>query len=86
MKMEFMVGLCFPCISRIPWFEPPYLLWPAHADTQRQLRDHLHQFFARYADPKWDLWKGGKSKSGLLTADLFGLGNITEGAVTEPCP
>ncbi|MEK7404231.1 MAG: sulfatase-like hydrolase/transferase [Acidobacteriota bacterium] len=50
------------------------------AAVQSDLRRRLHAFFDRYADPKWDLWKGGKSKSGLLTADLFGLGKLSEGA------
>lgn len=48
---------------------------PACAPTQRQLRARLYQFFARYADPHWDLWKGGKSKTHLATAELFGLEN-----------
>jgi arylsulfatase A-like enzyme len=37
------------------------------------LRKRLQAFFARYADPKWDLWKGGRSKSGLINGKLFGL-------------
>ena len=37
------------------------------------LRDRLYAFFARYAEPRWDLWKGGRSKSGLITSKLFGL-------------
>jgi arylsulfatase A-like enzyme len=46
---------------------------PEHAVTQKQLRDCLYRFFARYVDPKWDLWKGGKSKSDLMTGKLFKL-------------
>jgi arylsulfatase A-like enzyme len=38
---------------------------------QAELRHRLYAFFDRYAEPKWDLWKGGKSKTGLLTAHLF---------------
>jgi len=38
-----------------------------HAARQTQLRGRLHAWFARYADPKWDLWKGGKSKSRVGT-------------------
>ena len=34
----------------------------AHAKTQRELREQLQAFFDRYADPKYDLWRGGKSK------------------------
>lgn len=37
-----------------------------------QLRAKLTSFFERYADPKFDLWKGGTSKSGLITGKLFG--------------
>ncbi len=39
---------------------------PAHMDMQRRLRRQLDAFFDRYADPKWDLWKGGDAKGGLL--------------------
>jgi arylsulfatase A-like enzyme len=39
---------------------------PAHVEIQTELRDRLHAFFARYADPKYDLWRGGKSKSRLV--------------------
>ncbi len=44
---------------------------PGRAAVREQLKRRLHEFFARYADPKWDLWRGGKSKSHLLTAALF---------------
>ena len=49
-----------------------------HARMRAELKKKLDGFFARYADPKWDLWKGGKSKSGLITGKLFGL-DIVEG-------
>lgn len=49
--------------------------------VQNGLRKRLREFFERYADPKWDLWKGGRSKSGLMTADLFGIRNTGEGIV-----
>ena len=42
-----------------------------HAEVQRQLKSRLDRFFQRYADLKWDLWRGGKSKAGLITAKLF---------------
>jgi arylsulfatase A-like enzyme len=44
---------------------------PARADTRAELADRLHAYFARVADPRWDLWNGGSSKSGLITAKLF---------------
>ena len=31
------------------------------------LQQRLHQWFAQYADPKWDLWNGGASKSRIGT-------------------
>ena len=39
---------------------------PTVADKQRELAAHLDAFFARYADPQYDLWKGGRSKAGRL--------------------
>jgi arylsulfatase A-like enzyme len=39
----------------------------AHADVQKELRKRLDAFFDRYADPQYDLRRGGKSKSRLLT-------------------
>jgi arylsulfatase A-like enzyme len=48
---------------------------PEHAQTAAGLRDRLHRFFDRYSDPKWNLWKGGKSKADLITAELFGIEN-----------
>ena len=44
---------------------------PAHAETQRKLRDQMHAYFDRVADPKWDLWKGGTSKTGHMVRGLF---------------
>lgn len=48
---------------------------PSHQGELAELRDRSRAFFDRYADPKWDLWKGGRSKSNLITRDLFGLEN-----------
>ena len=42
-----------------------------HAKVRRDLAAQLTAYFDRVADPKWDLWKGGTSKSGLITAELF---------------
>ena len=47
------------------------------AFTDQQIREIVA--FGRYADPKWDLWKGGTSKSGLITGKLFGLEDLKEG-------
>jgi arylsulfatase A-like enzyme len=33
-----------------------------HAALKRQLRTQLNQFFVKYADPKYDRWKGGATK------------------------
>jgi arylsulfatase A-like enzyme len=42
-----------------------------HAETRRALQRRLHAWFDRVADPKWDLWKGGTSKSGLMMRKVF---------------
>ena len=39
-----------------------------HADVQRQMAERLDAFFARYADPQYDIWKGGASKARRLYA------------------
>lgn len=46
-----------------------------HRQLQEGLRKRLYAFFDRYADPKWDLWKGGKSKVNALSADVLGIRN-----------
>jgi arylsulfatase A-like enzyme len=37
------------------------------AEVQAKLKKRLHAFFNRYADPKYDLWHGGKAKTLLLS-------------------
>jgi len=44
---------------------------PGHAHTQRDLAERLHAHFDGIAVAKWDLWKGGTSKTGLLMGALF---------------
>jgi len=41
---------------------------PKQTGIQKELRTRLYRFFHRYADPKYDLWHGGKSKTHLLSA------------------
>jgi arylsulfatase A-like enzyme len=41
---------------------------PKQTNIQKKLRARLFQFFNRFADPKYDLWHGGKSKTHLLNA------------------
>ena len=41
---------------------------PLQAETQRSMQEKLHAFFARYADPRYDLWHGGRAKTLLLSA------------------
>ncbi len=36
---------------------------PEQSETQQRLQRRLDEFFDRYADPKYDLWKGGVSKA-----------------------
>ena len=43
---------------------------PAHAATRKTLRARLDEFFARHAEAKYDLWRGGKSKAARLTRPL----------------
>jgi arylsulfatase A-like enzyme len=48
---------------------------PKHADTVKELDSRLTDFFRRYADPRYDLWRGGTAKLRLLGAEdknLFG--------------
>jgi arylsulfatase A-like enzyme len=40
---------------------------PRQADIQEQLRSRMGAFFAKYADPQYDLWRGGHSKTRLLS-------------------
>jgi len=42
---------------------------PAVESIQNDLQHHLHKFFDRYADPKYDLAKGGTSKAQFLISD-----------------
>jgi len=44
---------------------------PEHAAIQKELAERMHAYFDRVADPKWDLWKGGTSKTGLMMRKVF---------------
>jgi len=44
---------------------------PEYAEMQRELARRMDTYFARVADPKWDLWNGGCSKSRLSRSKLF---------------
>jgi arylsulfatase A-like enzyme len=44
---------------------------PELQEVQNGLKRQLHEYFDRVADPRWDLWKGGTSKTGLIMRDLF---------------
>jgi arylsulfatase A-like enzyme len=44
---------------------------PEHAEIQADLAVRLHAYFDHVADPQWDLWNGGGSKSGLLMRSVF---------------
>ena len=41
---------------------------PVHADVQEEMAGRLDTFFAEYADPQYDIWKGGRSKARRLVA------------------
>jgi len=49
---------------------------PKQADIQKELRARLYEFFNRYAEPKYDLWRGGRSKTHLLSARETGTPSI----------
>ena len=59
---------------------------PEFAPIQAELAKRLHAFFDRYAEPKWDLWKGGRSKTDLMTADFFGIENPYRPSRYKPGP
>lgn len=40
---------------------------PRHGEIQRELAERLEKFFQAYADPKYDLYRGGSSKTKLLS-------------------
>ncbi|HYF37036.1 MAG TPA: sulfatase/phosphatase domain-containing protein, partial [Prosthecobacter sp.] len=40
---------------------------PGTESTRAELSGKLDAFFARHADPQYDLWKGGRSKAKQLT-------------------
>jgi arylsulfatase A-like enzyme len=42
-----------------------------HTELRSELQRQLHAYFNRVADPKWDLWKGGTSKTGLMMRSVF---------------
>lgn len=41
------------------------------SNTRKELKQKMDQFFTKYADPQWDLWQGGNSKTVLMTKRLF---------------
>ena len=43
----------------------------SHIAVQAELKQQLHSHFDHIADPKWDLWRGGTSKTGLIMKELF---------------
>ncbi len=44
---------------------------PLQSAIQKELEAKLKLFFDTYADPQYDLWKGGRSKTHLLSAEAF---------------
>jgi arylsulfatase A-like enzyme len=41
---------------------------PQHAVIQQEMAERLDAFFNEYADPEYDIWKGGRSKAHRLVA------------------
>ena len=58
----------------------------AFLSIQNELAKCLHVFFNRYVNPKWDLWKGGRSKTDLITAEFFGIENPYRPSRYKPGP
>ena len=44
---------------------------PAYRDTIDELNARLSAFFERYADPKYDLWRGGIAKGSVVRPETF---------------
>ena len=42
---------------------------PGMDATRSELHQRLTAFFAEYADPQYDIWRGGRSKARLLSAN-----------------
>ena len=40
---------------------------PGTEETRGRLAQRLDDFFARYADPQYDIWHGGRSKAKRVT-------------------
>jgi arylsulfatase A-like enzyme len=47
-----------------PWECRNLIDQPQHSDVQLSLKSRLETFFGQHADPKYDLWTGGRSKAG----------------------
>lgn len=43
---------------------------PQHVDIQKQMAKRLDDYFEKYANPKYDIWKGGRSKARRLYAPI----------------
>lgn len=44
---------------------------PAYADVVAQLDQRLTGFFARYSDPRYDLWHGGRAKGSIVRYNMY---------------
>lgn len=59
---------------------------PEHGSIQQQLKERLNAYFDRYAEPRWNLWKGGASKTDIITEKFFGIKNPYRPSRYEPQP
>ena len=57
---------------------------PDHSERTLELRQRMNAFFDRHSDPRWNLWKGGRSKTNLITGRFFGIGNGQYGQDSPP--
>jgi hypothetical protein len=44
---------------------------PKYSDTIKELDTKLTEFFNKYADPKYDLWKGGSGKAFVVREAMW---------------
>lgn len=55
----------------------------SESKTRQKLKDRLHQFYNRHAEPKFDLWKGGSAQTRLFAGISE---EIKDRSPTEPPP
>jgi arylsulfatase A-like enzyme len=70
-RMEGLGGGVLFDLAVDPEQERDVVADPAYADVTADLDSRLVQFFQRYADPQYDLWRGGRPKGSVRKIDMF---------------